>query len=937
MKWPYALCLLPITLPLYAQTDMTQQAGAPQISFNDLQYRLGYDVYLANKNLSAAWQVAFKAVSSEPTNTFWLQRFAQVSEWVGKPVEALDAWFKYAQATNDNTAWEAVGRLAESLYNDTILLVYQKRLVNLQPNNEAAILKLVQIYERLGEPNEGLVFLTQLASKSRANKTLLVAEAGLAERAGQDERAIKVYSQLINTVKPVDSTWLLRRASLWFQRGKVNEAWQSLHHIESQMPPRAAEYWHTYAELSRLLNKQDVAERAYQHLTNEFLFDSSDLINYGALQNESNPLNAAFIHELSYRLYKQDNAVIALLYAYQKANHPQGIHRFLSLLSEEELKRFEQNPLFLEQRAQFYWQQKQLLLAQHDYEHALALAPQQSRLLQGLVGVLTEQHRDTALKNVLIAADATAKRQAILWQTWSLAWLYLQQPQRALPFQQAYSQAHPQDSLGQLVLADTLAATGNTPLANTLRHRVWQQREPLLANETGERLQQLNENLFLLELNWQNAEQSQYSLSKWLIQHSKYRAFEHEVSLGWLLNHEYFDRAQQWITQHSPRATMPAWARLSMALQHHDTPALNALLNQQVEQLPIYDRIEAANQSNRPDLAESLAFNTQEHYPLDDELHRRYSDLLSARGHVFKLELSHQELGALGLQQQQLSWASPLAPLWRIEASLTQQQLKSLNSSILNTQLPNSQVLDVAWHYQHSQQTWQFALTQQNAWSNNTGWRIEHDYRLDNKLSVHWQWQQQQTSTESTGLMIAGTKNRWGAGFNWAITGREYLNTQCYIDDYLSQAGHHLGSGQLLQLEVGHRLFADQSDHVLKFNVNVGQFSTNATLDPSLNTLAPLSQTLTPDFFIPQSYQQIGVAWAFGQVNPLQYQRGVRWLGEFGLNHSDINGMGFNGRLGLQSPLFGNDSLRLEATHSRSGQQNGESSEAIHLNYRLFY
>ena len=41
MKWPHALWLLCFSLPAFCETDIPQQAGAPQISFNDLQYRLG--------------------------------------------------------------------------------------------------------------------------------------------------------------------------------------------------------------------------------------------------------------------------------------------------------------------------------------------------------------------------------------------------------------------------------------------------------------------------------------------------------------------------------------------------------------------------------------------------------------------------------------------------------------------------------------------------------------------------------------------------------------------------------------------------------------------------------------------------------------------------------------------------------------------------------
>jgi hypothetical protein len=939
MKWPHALWLLCFSLPAFCETDIPQQAGAPQISFNDLQYRLGYDVYLANKNLAAAWQVAYKAISAEPNNVFWLQRFAQVSEWVGKPVEALEAWFKYAQATNDNSAWDNVGRLAEALYNDTLLLAYQKRLVSLHPNDEAAILKLVQVYERLGQPNEGLDFLAQLVSKSKAKRTLLVAEANLAERAGQDERAVATFSRLIDSFPPVETTWLLRRAALWFQRGKLMEAWQSLNDIENKIAPRDADYWHTYAELSRLLNKKEAAERAYQHLTDEFVFGDGDLTNYSALQNDTDPLNAAFVSELSYRLYNRDNAVLSLLYLYQKANHPQGIKRFLGLLSAQELAKFEQNPLFLEQRGQFYWQQKQLQLAQRDYEHALALAPQQSRLLQALVGILTEQNNTLPLTQLLLAADGAAKRNSALWQTWALAWLHLQQPLRALPFQQAYARTRPQDSLAQLTLADILAATGNEESATSIRKAIWQQRAILTQNETGERLQQLQDNLFSLQLNQQSAEQSQHSLQQWLTQHPQpYRAFEHELSLGWLLNHEYFDGARQWISQQNNKdIEMPTWATLRLALQNQDSDSINQLLNQKVEQLPIYDRIEAATGVNRPDLAESLAFNTQESYPQDDELHRRYSDLLSERGHSIALDITHNELGALGIQQQQIAWATPISPLWRFNAQLQQQQYEALDNITLNNSLADRQFIDLEWQRQSSQQTWQFALTQGSGWSNFTGWRIKQQYRVDSQITASWQWLQNQPTNDSTGLILAGTKNRWAAGVNWAMTGREYLNAELNLDDYLSQDGVALGTGQLLQVDAGHRLFADQSDHVLKLSMALSKFNANNPLDPRFNRLTTQGQTLTTGFFIPQDYQQIGLAWAFGQVNQAQHQRGLRLMGEFGINSSNVSGTGFNGRLGLQSPVLGNDRLRLELSHSQSGQQNGDSSQEIRLNYRLFY
>lgn len=928
MKWLYVLSLCSLSVWATAE-NLEQQAGSPQAQFDDLRYRLGFEVYLANKNLSAAWQVAHKAITAEANNLFWLERFAQVSEWIAKPEQALPAWLRYAQATQQQQAWDNVRRLAEGLYDDQSLLLYQQRLVAQQVNNEAEILKLVQIYERLGTPQAGLDFLSKLLKHSKAQKTLLAAKANLAERAGQDELAIASYNQLIAKYDPIDNQWLLRRAALWYQRGKLVEAWQSLAELETKMPNRAEEYWHTYAELSRLLNKTEVAQRAYQQLTQQYLFNDGDLINYAALQNEQDPLNTAFLSELSYRLYQRDNAVITLLYAYQKANYPQGIERFLSLLTPEELQKFEQNPLFLEQRGQFYWQQKQWVKAQHDYEQALKLAPKQTRLLQGLVGLLIEQGKKTELSTVLQAANGNAQRQAALWQTWANGWLFLQKPQKALAFQQAYYQTNPQDSLAGLNLAELLANTGATQQAQALQQQIWQHNK----QETGSRLPQLQQQLFALQLKQHTGDASQLLLTQHL-RHHAYQQFEHEVLLSWLLNNQYNGRAQQLIAQHAHKAT-PSWASLNLALQQHDQQQLNQLLSHQLADLPIYDRIEAAIRVNRTDLAEDLAFNTQDDYPNDDELQRRYRDLFSERGHTLDMSHKQQKLGTIQRQNTTVNWSTPLNKDWRLQADIEQNQYQSLDPSIFSNDLTSQQRLALTALYHHQQQ--QFSVQIQD-WQNTLGWTIKQQYKLDSRMSLGWQWQQQQTSEDSTALLVTGKKNRLAVNGTWNITGREYLLIDIGQDDYLTQYDDNLGSGHVYQLQVGHRLFADQLDHVLKLGYSLGQFTANKqNLDPRLSSLTVAGQSLSSQFYIPQDYQQWSLMWAFGQVNPQQYQRGWRVLGELGINHANTNGLGFVGQLAIQGSIFGNDRLLLQLQSSQSGQQNGERGQTWQLSYRLFY
>ena len=56
MKCCHHLWLLCFSISVaYAEPiDIQASAGTPEASFDDVRYRLGYDVYLANKNLPAA-------------------------------------------------------------------------------------------------------------------------------------------------------------------------------------------------------------------------------------------------------------------------------------------------------------------------------------------------------------------------------------------------------------------------------------------------------------------------------------------------------------------------------------------------------------------------------------------------------------------------------------------------------------------------------------------------------------------------------------------------------------------------------------------------------------------------------------------------------------------------------------------------------------------
>lgn len=940
LKWLYVLLMLSTSLSaLAAMTeppDLNVLADEPQTPFDNERYQLGYQVYLARGNLSAAYFVARKAVRNQPNNTDWLKQFAQVAEWVGQPSEALDAWLSYAKKTNDTASWDTVGRLASGLLNDDALLAYQQQLLRHHGDQALLINNIIQTYERLGRPDDGLNFLDKLAHQN-PNAKLLDAESRLAERAGQDDRAIKLLTTLIHHNQPQES-WVLRLAALYYLRGDLDNAWNTLHDVEPKMSAQASGYWQVYAEISRLLHHESDALHAYQILTDSDKARSGDLQNYVTLLQSRDGLAAARLSERLYHNFGQDNALVTALYLYQREHLSDKAMTLLASLTPKQLNRLAQNPDFIEQRAQLYWQRKAYALAQADSKQGMQLVPRDVRFLQGLVAVLIDQSDTQALSHILITLRSRAISDPKLWSLWASGWSLLEKPEQALSFQQAYSRMNPSDKLALLTLADNYASQGNTETANRLRNRVFAGGEAsLLKDASPERLDQLRDALFAQRIALAAPDVALDVLRTRLRQpNSQKDAVLRDLTLSWLMAHESTDRARLWVSA-AYNNQPPYWVAQTLALNEGDRVAMRDLLTLHAEQLPRYDRIEAAIQSDLPHLGEQMAFDSLDHYPDDDEQAKRFQYLMSRRGNWVDLNSQQMQQGVLSRNGGGLSWSGFISEYWRLQLNAAQYTQFSHNLTLL-AQPPAASAYRATLSQMSNRGTWTLSTAHHDALQSFQSATLGQSYQTESGVSLHWQADYNAESSESAALLAGGMKNSLMTDLNWAVTGREYLGLQASAMNFKGQTGQLLGNGQVVTIEIGHHLYSKPNEQTFKITATSGRFSANdQPLDPLLLTLVPQGQTATPSFFIPQSYNQVGAYWDFGDYEPEVYERYWRGFGELGVTLSNTTGLGYSGRVGFHGPVFGYDRLSLSLEQSKGGQDSGDISKQLLLTYRYFY
>ncbi|WP_424192366.1 tetratricopeptide repeat protein [Ampullimonas aquatilis] len=460
--------------------------------FNDASYTLAYEIFLANRNLNDAMRVAESAIAQVPQLLAWHERLALVAQWNTRPDIALQEWLHIAKTSNNEKAWAQVLSIAPGMFD------YEAWLAGLQHkwshSHDTALLNdIVSLYEKLGQPDSAIAFLSSQINLGGIRKQALSAQqlsilkmlAALAERSGRQDMTIAAYTALLQ-FPDEQLDYAGRIARIHLINNRPAEAWQVLAsvrnnalHRQDQLPlAQQQAYWHFYLELAGLTHHDKETGFAYQQLLALEQFNDFDLQNlaeyYRANQADQ---QSALVNEYLARRHPSENSYRRAFAQYLGLHDWHAIARMLQLLTEPThaalLDQLNQNPDFLAQRA-FYQQSIGLLDgALNDYRHALIIKPDALDNQAALLWLLLAKHDRPAIEQMLIDLREPAEQNSVLWPAFSAAHMQLGRPAQALIYFRKQAPSNQHDYLWQLGFAECLDANGMSDAAWQLRRQVW--------------------------------------------------------------------------------------------------------------------------------------------------------------------------------------------------------------------------------------------------------------------------------------------------------------------------------------------------------------------------------------------------------------------------------------------------------------------------------
>lgn len=924
---------LPGRQPQPAAPAFRLSSQEPQLPFDDEIYRLGYEVFLANRNVAHAYAVAAAAVRQAPDNLAWRARLAQVAEWHGQPAQALEQWRYLALHQNSEQAWQALLRLAPGLFDEETVALALMREYRQGRLDDARLQRLVQAFEAMGEARKGVDFLSR-GYRETGRRLMLERQAWLDERMGQPQDAIASLRQLERRhgLQPDEAR---RLASLLITQGNLAAAYQTLQQHADRVGRQDRAYHALLAELAWRLQDRKQAARTYQALQTDHTLEDHEAERLIQLMRDSNPDAAARLAATYWSQRRVPHYLhLALDLQIQAGNLP-AAKALLASLTPAERAEQEKQTRFLLLRAQLHRADNHLALAIEDLRLAVQRQPEEASLQAQLLWLLIEARDRPALAAMLKQQHPRALGEPALWGPVGAGFALLARPRDALPYYARQASARRDDYLWQTGYAQILEEAGQTDMAWRIRRHAWLnlRRAGAPTPEQQDRWQALAQ----LALHLAPGDAGARWLREWLRLDgdgkSSHSPEARELATAWLLSNEQYESARLWLTQqYGKQLQAPGWADAALALQNNDQAALQKIMEGGGNDVATTTRVEAAMQLRNFEMARKLAQAGLELEPDNAVLHLHLTESLWQQQNRTGAGYRREDLGALRRKGWRLDAQGSLTPTLKMGLELSQDTLSSLDAARLARLPGKDSTLTVFGRMETALGISTLKVFYRKAVEAVTGFQLEHQLKLDRRLRVSAALGRNLEAGESDVLSAGGAKDALSLNAEWLISKRDYLLADVSANRYYGQDRVHLGNSTGLALQLGHHLRVEYPDLTLKLLGSVYRFDERSGVSSSIQNLLPAGTAL-----LPESFSQYGIGIGIGETVIEQYSRAFRPYGALDLLHSSGAGWGYALELGFVLSPSGQDWLRGRYRKGQNAFGGGQDASLLGLEYRYLF
>lgn len=899
-------------------------------------WNLAWQAFLGAGEVRDAYALALVAVRARPDSRLWLERLARSARWSGHPHAAFNASYRLAIDLHVHSYLRSAMNMAIGLGDNGRSISLLRALIRTGKATLAERRMLSGLYLNDGEP---LVAIHQLQREfaRHPERAELLWEQGVIYRLigdpGRELRVLKQYQQRFGATPRV----MLAISTLEYVQGRYQSALESLLAAGPRAKPGARGYWETLSGLAWMMGKYRLAARASGILIQHHAASLADYIRVVYVDQYTDPRHAFQVAAQGWRSTHAPHLFIRLLSIASSLKPPaKWLQRAFALLPEDQSGRFSRDPSYWTSRAQLDTAQRHFGKAIRHYHRALDLEPGNQTLLAGYLWLYLQSGQLQPIRPELAHLSRMAAHSPVLWEPLAAIYSALDQPQRALGWLQREWSRKNTDPLWLMNVADTLEQADRPRLAWSVRRRAL----TLLDRRLRQHPQLLKQAKVLRQRSSLSMALTPGDSTRKLIFRLSRRDDTyptHVVVLSWLLEKNSDALARLWRLRAFSKRSPPAWARLSAAMYENDVSSIARLLEQDVEQLPRRDRVNAARRLGWTDLAITLAYAGLVGEPEDRRLQRLFRNLALPRSDYVGISPSVEFSSGLLAQGMSFETRHWISPQDRLLLNVARMRQTTIDAALLGTPPFGRQTLSLVWRRTLPRGLFELSAGYDRdlaGWVHmGTRWQRQLEARLSTTVDFLWGGQ----ALDTVPLSLAGMKDRLRASIDFQPTPRVGVHAVLSAGRFRVQGGGSLGTYFHFALNGNYRLWFTPPDYTLDLSVSGRQYHPSISLPTQLDQLVPAGTAPTVGFFIPQSYLQ---ACAGGQFNTRfiqSYAGQLRSFAAMSICANSVIGAGYNLEAGVALPALGPDHLSLVLNLGNNfGASRGKMVQ-LDLKYQYFF
>ncbi|GAB2898671.1 hypothetical protein GCM10027046_30750 [Uliginosibacterium flavum] len=919
-----------------------------KLPFDNRIYALAYETFLANNDLDDAYRVAESAVRQAPLNATWRRRLARVAESSGRPQDAIVHWRWLAEhgsglrREQDEVA-QALLRLAPGLFDDQALQLGLNFELSQNPDDLRLLSALVDVYERMGEPEAGIAILQGFIAKHPSEEPMQ-ALADLAERAADSELAIKTLLQ-INTRFGATRDRSMKLAAMLMGAGRIDDAYAALESARSQVLSDDTEYWRLSGALAARLQDKTPAREAYARLVN---LDLADVDDFNVLIDILSDVDPAQAGEVALRASRQFNSwphVLQALDYFSQAGRQERSGQVFAHLNPQWKAKGDIDVHFLAMRAAYFRSLGRTAAALADYERWRALAPNDPDACEGVLWLLVEGRDAGALKSLLAKHEEQWSRSERLHDALAAAWQTLSVPRVALErYLTPRVGKHKGDLLWMMNYADLLEQDQQGDMAWQLRQTLWQERPRAAPDVVPD--QALREARVWLALTQTPGDRALSGLRELLrldrVAQTKPGSLSDELLLAWLLAQNETEAARGYLwARYADRVSQPEWATLAVAKEVGGRPAASQVLSRRTVPSSRYDMASSALTLGSPEVAVSDAYESQMLLRDDEPLQELLNDTLLNQAARASVELEYRKYGEWRETEAVAQVESRVAPGARLSLALGG-IVRNVDQEVVDA--PNERYADLVFSRSRNAYVTEIGLGAHDSFASWVPISLSQSVVAtdDWDLKLHAGWRQ--PTSESLELRAFGWRNSAGFDGSYHFTNQDRLTIIGQAAQYSTQNGIRLGKGQQIEATLSHSFKVDSRELSAELFLSHNHFKARSDFSDS-EDLDRVAERIPGDesssekvaTFMPVGYELYGLRLSSEMGKERMYSRKIRPYGSADVTYNTYSGVGYAVTAGVASSVFGADRLAFGVTTEKGGHRSLPRSTLFGISYWLAY